>query len=102
MTMGESPKLVRLERRIRRSKRRGKAVLGGVLLASVAFGGVLVQGLLMAVEVGRDDLVIRAWIGLGLLLGMDLFSAVLIRRQHRVLDGARGELQELIMGDRPH
>jgi len=100
--MGEAPKLVRLERRMRRSKRMGKIVLGGVLLASVAFGGVLLQGLLMAVEAGRDGLVVRAWIGLGLLLGLDVFSAVLIRRQHRILDEARVELQELITGDGPH
>jgi len=80
----------------------GKIVLGGVLLASVAFGGVLVQGLVLASEGGRGELVARAWIGLGLVLVLDLFSVVLIRRQHRVLDGARADLQALITDDGAH
>jgi hypothetical protein len=74
-------------------------VLVGVLLVSLVFGVVLVQGLLLAREGGRTDLVIRAMAGLALLVGLDLFSLIMIRRQHRMLDEARADLQELVRGD---
>ena len=99
--MAEPPKLDRLDRRIAQSKRRGKQVLGGVLLVSLAFGAVLIQGLLVAMEAGRSDLILRAWIGLGLLAGLNLFAVILIRRQHRRLDEAREDLVALIRGDPP-
>jgi hypothetical protein len=99
--VADPPRLDRLDRRISQSKRRGKVVLGGVLLVSSAFGAILIQGLLLALEADRSDLILRAWIGLGLLAGLDLFSVILIRRQHRRLDEAREDLVALIRGDPP-
>ncbi len=89
----------KLDQRIQRSKRSGKLVLGGVFLVSVAFAAVLVQGLFLALETGRTDLVGRGVFGLVLLLGLNLFSLVLVRRQHRMLDEAREELEELVRGN---
>ena len=97
--MEETPRLTRLERRVQRSKRHGKLVLAGVLLVSVVFAAVLTQGLLLALDADRTDLVARAWAGLGLLVGLDLFSLIMIRRQHRMLDEAHADLQELVRGD---
>lgn len=92
----EGRSLERLDERIRRSKRSGKLVLGGVLLVSLVFGVVLVQGLLLAEQGNRGDLVWRAALGLALLLALDLFSLLLIRRQHRRLDEALEEMRELV------
>lgn len=86
----------RLDERIQRSKRSGKIVLGGVILVSLVFGVVLAQGLFLALEAGRRDLVGRAVFGLVLLLALNAFSLLLIRRQHRMLDEARRELQEMV------
>ena len=96
--MSPAPGLPRLEERIRRSKRFGKMVLAGVLLVSIVLGSVLIQGLFLALEAQRQGLVVRAGLGLGLLLAVDLFSVFLIRRQHRMLDEAREDLQEIIRG----
>jgi len=74
-------------------------VVGGVLLVSVVFAAVLVQGLLLASNAGRQDLVLRAFIGLGLLAGLNIFSLVMVRRQHRMLDEAREELEEIVRLD---
>lgn len=95
--MTGGPKLSRLELRIQRSKRNGKIVLGAVLLVSVAFALVLTQGLSLALEAGRGDLVVRAWVGLGFLAGLNLFSVTMIRRQHRLLDDARKDLEALVL-----
>ena len=95
--MTEGPKLRRLDQRIQRSKRRGKIVLGAVLTVSFVFALVLTQGLSLALESGRSDLVIRAWVGLGLLAGLNLFSVIMIRRQHRLLDEAREDLEALVL-----
>ena len=97
--MGETPRLERLDRRIRRSKRWGMVVLGGVLVVSLAFGGTLVHGLLLALDSGSGDLVVRAWVGLGILVGLDLFSVFLVLRQYRRLDEARKELLALVSAD---
>ncbi|MGW8267077.1 MAG: hypothetical protein ACWGSQ_11965 [Longimicrobiales bacterium] len=86
----------RLNERIRRSKRTGKIVLGGVLLVSLILGAVLVQAFSLALTGGRWGLVWRAAFGLVLLLALDAFSIVLTRRQHRRLDEAREELRELV------
>jgi hypothetical protein len=91
----------RLEERIERSKRSGKIVLGGVILVSLVFGFVLVQGLFLAMEAGRGDLVGRAVFGLMLLVGLNTFSLILIRRQHRMLDEARQELKEMVRHPQP-
>jgi hypothetical protein len=91
--------VIKLDQRIQRSKRSGKLVLGGVFLVSVAFAAGLVQGLFLALEAGRTDLVGRGVFGLVLLLGLNLFSLVLVRRQHRMLDEAREELEELVRGN---
>jgi ABC-type protease/lipase transport system fused ATPase/permease subunit len=92
----------RLDERIRRSKRWGKIVLGGVLLASLLLGVVMAQGLLLALEAGRDDLLVRAGCGLVALLALNVFSVVLTRRQHRMLDEARKELEDLVSFPQPH
>ena len=97
--MEETPRLHRLEGRIRRSKRSGKVVLLLVALVSLGFTPVLVQALLLAREAGRSDLVTRAIVGLGVLIGLNLFSWILIRRQHRMLDEAREDLEALISGE---
>ena len=94
--MTEDPKLKRLDDRIRRSKRTGKIVLAGVAAVSLVFAVVLTQGLSLALEGGRNELVVRAVVGLGLLVGLNFLSVVLIRRQHRVLDEAREELEGLV------
>lgn len=99
--MGGSPNLKRLDHRIRRSKRAGKIVLAGVALVSLVFVAILIQGLLLALEGGRRDLVTRALVGIGLLTGLNLFSVLLIRHQHRTLDGAREEMEEMVRGDLP-
>jgi exosortase/archaeosortase len=97
--MDRAPKLSRMDQRFHRSKRSGKIILGGVVLVSLVFGVALVQGLLVALEAGRNDLVMRALVGLSLLVGLNLFSVVLIRRQHRMLDEARDGLEALVRGD---
>lgn len=86
----------RLDERIHRSKRSGKIVLGGVLLVSLVLGGVLVQGMLVALDGGRGNLAGRAAFGVALLVVLNSFSIYLIRRQHRRLDEAREELRELV------
>ena len=97
--MADVPKLKRLDLRIRRSKRSGKIVLGAVVLVSLVFGMVLVQAFSLAQEAGRRDLVVRALVGLGLLVGLNLFSVFLTRRQHRMLDEAREDLEALVAED---
>jgi hypothetical protein len=97
-----SPKLPRLDRRISVSKRWGRIALAGVILISLVFGAVLVQGLLLALEAGRRDLIFRALAGLTLLVGLDVFSLVLVRRQHTMLDEVRSDLEDLVRGDPPH
>ncbi len=97
--MADPPRLKRLDLRIRRSKRSGKIVLGAVLVVSLVFGLVLIQALLLAREAGRQDLVVRAWVGLGLLACLILFSAILTRRQHRMLEEAREDLEALVAED---
>ena len=92
----------RLDDRIRRSKRSGKIVVAGVLLVSLAFAVVLIQGLFLALNAGRTDLMVRAILGLALLVGLDAFAVVMMRRQHRILDEAAEELQELVRGEAPH
>jgi len=92
----------RLEDRIHRSKRNGKVILGGVLVVSLVMGAVLLQALSLALEGGQGDLVARAVFGLAILLALDVFSVVLIRRQHRRLDEAREELRELVSLSDPH
>ncbi len=71
-------------------------VLAGVLLVSIVLGTVLIQGLFLAAEAQRQDLILRAGLGLGLLLILDLFSIYLTRRQHLILDEAREEMEELV------
>ncbi len=100
--MDRSSTLARLEARIQRSKRSGKLVLGGVLVVSLVFAAVLVQGLFLAQEIQREDLVIRAFLGLALLAGLNIFSILAIRRQHRMLDEARRELEEIVNFEAPH
>jgi protein-S-isoprenylcysteine O-methyltransferase Ste14 len=97
--MAEARKLRRLDHRIRRSKRSGKIVVVGVFLVSLVFAVVLTQGLSLAIDEGEEGLVVRALVGLSLLVGLNLFSVVLIRRQHRLLDEAREELETLVTGD---
>jgi hypothetical protein len=99
--MGPVPKSSRLDKRFHRSKRSGKIILGGVLLVSLAFGAALTQGLVLALQAGRNDLVVRGFVGLGLLVGLNLFSIAMIRRQHRILDDAREDLEALVRGDPP-
>ena len=65
-------------------------------------GAVLLQALSLALEGGQGDLVARAVFGLAILLALDVFSVVLIRRQHRRLDEAREELRELVSLSDPH
>ena len=97
--MSDAPKLTRIDRRVQRSKRTGKIVLLGVLLVSLVFCGVLIQGLSLALDAGRTDLVVRGAAGLVLLLGLNVFSVVMIRRQHRMLDEARADLKEMVTGE---
>jgi hypothetical protein len=73
--------------------------LGGVLLVSVALAYPLLQGLFLAQEAGREDLILRAFLGMGLLAALNVFSVVLIRRQHKNLDEARDELLTLVTGE---
>jgi hypothetical protein len=90
--------LKKLDERIRRSKRLGKIAVGGVLILSLTFGGVLVQGLLLALETGHDDMVARAIRSLSCLTLLNIISIALTWRQHRTFDKARAELQELVEG----
>jgi len=96
--MRQTPELPRLDERIRRSKRTGKIVLSGVLLVSLVLASVLIQGLVLANAAQRSGLLIRAALGLGFLAFLDIFSVILIWRQHRLLDEARDELVELVAG----
>jgi hypothetical protein len=88
--------LKKLDQRIKRSKRTGKIALVGVGLVSLACGSLLIQGLLLAREAGHPELMWRTALGLVIVVGVDLFSLVFIRRQHRLFDEARKELTELI------
>jgi hypothetical protein len=72
-----------------------------VLFTSLLLGLVLLQGLMLARGTGRADLVAVAGAGLAVLVGLDLFATVLVRRQHRILDEAREDLEALILGDPP-
>jgi len=99
--MAEAPKLKRLDLRIQRSKRTGKIVLAGVAFVSLIFGAVLIQALLLALEGGRGELVTRALAGIGLLAGLNLFAILLIRHQHKTLDEAREEMEEMVRGELP-
>ena len=85
----------RLDERIRRSKRRGKISVVVVLVVSLVLGSVLSQALALARSTGQDDLVIRAIFGIGLLVVLNLLSLTLVWRQHRLLDQASLELDEL-------
>jgi len=66
-----------------------------VFLVSLVFGVALVEGLLLAEQGNRGDLVGRAVFGLALILALDLFSLLLIRRQHQRLDEALEEMRDL-------
>ena len=90
-----------LDERIQRSKRWGKIVLGAVVLVSLLLGVVMAQGLLLAQELGREDLMVKAGCGLMALLALNVFSAVLTRRQHRMLDEASKELEDLVSFPQP-
>lgn len=90
--------MTRLDERIRRSKRRGKISAVVVLVVSLVLGSVLSQALALARSTGQDDLVTRAIFGIGLLVVLNLFSVTLAWRQHRLLDQARLELDELARG----
>lgn len=68
----------------------------GVFLVSLFFAVPLVQGLILALDRGRNDLQLWALLGLGLLVALNFFSLILIRRQHRNLDDARSELEALL------
>jgi hypothetical protein len=73
--------------------------LGGVLLISLVFAATLAQGLSLALEEGQGELVRRGVFGLLLLGVLDVFSVLVIWRQHRMLDEARREFEELVRGD---
>ena len=75
--------------------------MAGVLAVSLAFSAVLIQGLILASEAGRQGLVVRAFVCLGGLAALNIFSLVMVRRQHRMLDEARRELEEIVRGDLP-
>ena len=100
--MGRPSKLPRLDRRISASKRWGRIALAAVVLISLFFGAVLVQGLRLASDAGRVDLIGRAVLGLALLAGIDVIAVLLVRRQHVMLDEARADLEELMRGEHPH
>ena len=89
----------RLDFRIQRSKRWGKIALGGVLLVSLVLAAFLVHGLSLAMDEGRADLIRRGVLGLLLLGALVVFSVGFIWRQHRMLDEAREEFEELVRGD---
>lgn len=97
--MRKEPGFRRLDRRIHRSKRSGKVIFLSVFLVSLVLGGVLVQGLRLAREAGRNELVVPGLMGLGILVALNVFSGLLARRQHRLLDEAREELQRLVAED---
>jgi len=88
--------LKKLDQRIKRSKRTGKVALSGVALLSLACGSLLLQGLLVARATGDSEVMARAVVGLVIVVSFDLFAVFLIRRQYRLLDEARRDLQELI------
>ncbi len=90
--------MTRLDERIRRSKRRGKISVVVVLVVSLVLGSVLSQALALARSTGQDDLASRAIFGIGLLVVLNLLSLTLTWRQHRLLDQARLELDELVRG----
>ena len=90
--------LKKLDQRIKRSKRTGKIALAGVGLVSLACGSLLIQGFLVARDTGHPEFMWRAVLGLVIVVGFDLFSLAFIRRQHRMFDEARKELEELIKG----
>jgi hypothetical protein len=92
----EYPGVKRLEERFRRSKQSGKVVLGAVLLVSSILFLVVFHGVTVAWQAQRWEVVIRGGLGLLLLVALDLFSIVLIRRQHRVLDEVRAEMLALV------
>jgi len=88
----------RLDERIRRSKRRGKISVVVVLVVSLVLGSVLAQALVLARSTGQNELVTGAIFGIGLLVVLNLLSLTLAWRQHRLLDQARLELDELVRG----
>jgi hypothetical protein len=90
--------LRRLNERIRRSKRRGKISVVVVLCVSLVLGSVLAQALVVARSTGQDELASRAVFGIGLLVVVNLLSIAMAWHQHRLLDEARSEMEELIRG----
>ncbi len=88
----------RLDERIRRSKRRGMISVVVVLVVSLVLGSVLAQALVLARSTGQNELVTRAIFGIGLLVVLNLLSLTLVWRQHRLLDQASLELDELVRG----
>ena len=68
---------------------------------SLVFGGVLVQGLLLAQQTGQGDLAHKAIRSLCCLAALNLLSLFLTWRQHRLLDEARLEAQALVEGKGP-
>jgi hypothetical protein len=88
----------RLDERIRRSKRRGKISVVLVLVVSLVLGSIMSQALALARSTGQNDLVTRATFGIGLLVLLNLFSVTLAWRQHRLLDKAGEEMNELVRG----
>ena len=88
----------RLDERIRRAKRRGKISVVVVLVVSLVLGSVLAQALALARSTGQEQLATRAIFGIGLLVVVNLFSVALAWHQHRLLDQARSEMDELVRG----
>ena len=87
-----------LDERIRRAKRRGKISVVVVLVVSLVLGSVLAQALALARSTGQEQLATRAIFGIGLLVVVNLFSVALAWHQHRLLDQARSEMDELVRG----
>jgi len=88
----------RLDERIRRSKRRGKISVIVVLVVTLVLASVLAQALALARSTGQDDVVTRAIFGIGLLVVVNLFSVAMSWHQHRLLNRARSEMDELVRG----
>lgn len=83
--------------RIDRTRRNGRIVYWFVVAVSVVLGLPLLHAVLVAVGLGRADLITWGVVGVALLAAMDGVAWLLVRRQERLLDAAEETVREIEM-----
>lgn len=85
----------RIRGRIDRTRRHGRWAFGVVVGLSALLGLPLLHAVVIALGMGRADLITWGVVGVGILVAVDLVAWLLLRRQKRLLDSAEEMVREL-------